>query len=390
MNSRSRILCVLNHKEPDHVPLDLAGTHVSGIHINAYRNLCTHLGIKAEDIEFSDTIQQIVIPNAEVLEKFGVDTRGIFPLCSHNWNVQGKIAGAYREYHDEWGMTHHFPVDGGYYWSLAASPLAQNDLTSQEISKYPWPAGDDPRRFAGLMERTLQFRKEGKTVLLKSLCAGLFEMGQRIRGMENFLMDLIADKKTAEILLDKILELKISYWKKAAAELGEYADIAVESDDYGTQESQLISYETFKEMIFPRLKCLVSCIKNELNKYKKNGEKSYVFFHSCGNIRPFIRDFIDIGIDIINPVHINAAGMDPVSLKKDFGKDTVFWGGGVETQNVLPRGTENDVREDVKKNLEVLMPGGGYVFNTVHNIQADVPPQNIVAMYETLMRYGRY
>ena len=123
---------------------------------------------------------------------------------------------------------------------------------------------------------------------------------------------------------------------------------------------------------------------------KPSGEKGYVFFHSCGNVRPYLGDFIDMGIDILNPVHISAAGMAPKELKRDFGKDVTFWGGGVETQNVLPNGTARQVREDVKRNVEALMPGGGFVFSTVHNIQSEVPPENVMAMWETLKNVGRY
>ena len=153
---------------------------------------------------------------------------------------------------------------------------------------------------------------------------------------------------------------------------------------------QLISNETFRELFAPRLKDLIGFIKTSLAKKKPVGEKGYIFFHSCGNIRPIIPDFIEMGIDIINPVHISATGMEPAALKRDFGSDITFWGGGVETQHVLPNGTPEEIKEDVKKNLAALMPNGGYVFNTVHNVQPDVPAENIVAMIEAMREYGQY
>ena len=115
-----------------------------------------------------------------------------------------------------------------------------------------------------------------------------------------------------------------------------------------------------------------------------------ILFHSCGNVRPVIPDFIEMGIDILNPVHVTATGMEPVQLKKDFGKEIVFWGGGVDMQHILPSGTPDQVKDDVKRNIEALAPGGGFVFNTIHNIQAEVPPQNIMAMIEALNEYGNY
>ncbi|MCF7855350.1 MAG: hypothetical protein K9N51_11180 [Candidatus Pacebacteria bacterium] len=241
-----------------------------------------------------------------------------------------------------------------------------------------------------MREKAETFRAQGKIVMLKGICAGLFEMGQRLRGMENFLCDVLTDPDSAKLVLDKFTELKLQFWEMGLDELGDVVDIVVEADDYGTQESQLISPDTFRQLMKPRLKEIFDLIKRKLAEKKPGGERGWIFFHSCGNVRPILPDFIEIGVDILNPVHVNAAGMEPTRLKNDFGSELTFWGGGVETQNVLPRGTPEDVREDVKRNLEVLMPGGGYVFNTVHNIQAEVPPENIMAMWETLDEYGTY
>jgi uroporphyrinogen decarboxylase len=390
MNSRDRIFAALEHKEADMIPCDLAGTHVTGIHVAAYRNLCSYLEIDPEPLQFTDVVQQIVMPKQEILDRFSVDTRGLFPLCSHNWNVHGSDAGDFYEYIDEWGFTYHMPRNNGRYWSLIKSPMDCVTADSVAINTYKWPAADDPRRITGLRKQAMDYRSQGKIVIMKGFCAGLFEMAQRVRGMGNFLCDLVINHDVAGILLDKLLELKKRFWAMVFKELGDVVDIVVETDDYGTQESQLISYDTFKDMIYPRLRNLIQFIKSELTEKKANGEKGYIFFHSCGNVRPFIPDFIDMGIDIINPVHVTAAGMEPAALKKDFGKYITFWGGGVDTQNILPFGTATEVCQYVKENLKLLKPGGGYVFNPVHNIQAEVPPENIIAMYETLQQYGKY
>ena len=390
MNSRQRLLTALQHKEPDRVPYDLAGCHVTGIHINAYKNLCRYLGIDPEPIVYSDIYQQAVVPNQQILERAGVDTKGLFPLCSHNWNINPTDAGDYYEHTDEWGFVQHLPRKDGHYWSLVKSPIDGMMATPEAITNHDWPIADDPERIKGLRELAETYRAEGKVVMVKSFCAGLFEMAQRVRGMENSLCDLMADKATAKTLMDKILDMKIKYWDMVLEELGDLVDIVVETDDYGTQNSQLVSYDIYKEMIHPGLKELTGFLRGKLNAKKTGGEKGYIFLHSCGNVRPFIPSFIEMGIDIINPVHISADGMAPAPLKKDFGKDITFWGGGVETQTILPTGTVQQVKEDVKRNVEALMPGGGFVFNTVHNIQGEVPPENIVAMWDALAEYGKY
>lgn len=390
MNSRQRLLTALEHQEADRVPLDLSSTHLTGIHVVAYTNLCRYLGIKPEPLIFTDVIQQLVMPSEQVLNRFDVDTRGLFPLCSHNWNIENMDVGKYFEYKDEWGLVHHFPKEKGLYWSLADSPFKQMIIEKSFIDDYNWPQCDEFNRIQGLRETASLYRKQGKAIVVKSICAGLFEMAQRLRGMENFLCDLMGEKEIAHLILDKLLEAKKRYWKMTIGEIGDLVDVFVEADDYGTQHTQLISQETYFEFFEPRLKDLIGYMKSLIFDQKKSGEKGYIFFHSCGNVHPLLPSFIDIGIDILNPVHITAQGMDPEQLKKDFGDKITFWGGGVETQDILPNGTPNQVRENVKKNVNVLKAGGGFVFNTVHNIQADVPPQNIVAMWEAIQEAGVY
>jgi uroporphyrinogen decarboxylase len=341
------------------------------------------------DTRLADTIQQVVVPDDDVLDRLQVDTRGLYPLTSHNWNVVGEDKGDYHEYLDEWGFVHHFHKDS-YWWSLVKSPLDAPMVTPEEVAAHPWPNAALPERVAGLREQALAFRQAGKIVVLKGICAGLLEMGQRLRGMENFLCDILADPAGAAAVLDAFTQQKMEFWEMALEELGDVVDIVVEADDYGTQESQLVPPETFRELFKPRYREVIGLIKKKLNEKKPEGERGWVFFHSCGNVRPILPDFIEIGIDILNPVHLNATGMDPIPLKRDFGKDITFWGGGVETQHILPHESPEVVREDVKRNLEVLMPDGGFVFNTVHNIQAEVPPENIMAMWETLQEFGRY
>jgi uroporphyrinogen decarboxylase len=383
MNSRERLLAALNQKEPDRIPFDLGSTQVTGLHVVAYDNLRQALGLPSVEVQLCDTIQGLALPDDDVIERLGVDVRGLFPLNSHNWNVHEEDGGDYWAYHDEWGITHHRPKPNGLYFSVVRVPLSDPNLTADDIKKHPWPNMADPERIAGLRELAESYRAAGYGVMLKDPFAGIFEMSQRVVGMENILIMMALRKSVAGALFDQLLELKLSFWDMALPQLADVVDVISQADDYGTQESQLISPDMFREQIKPRLKILFDRVKALAPNAKR-------FFHSCGNVRPLLPDYIEIGVEILNPVHIRARGMEPAALKREFGTDLVFWGGGVDTQGVLPNGTPQEVKDDVRRNIEALAPGGGYVFNTVHNIQADVPPQNIIAMWEALQEYGVY
>jgi uroporphyrinogen decarboxylase len=383
MNSRERLLTTLNHCEPDRAPFDLGSTQVTGIHVVAYRNLRQALELPPVKVQLCDYIQQLALPDDDVIERLGVDVRGLFPLNSHNWNVHEEDAGEYWRYHDEWDITHHRPKPDGFYYSIVQVPLGDPALSVQDIEGHPWPNMGDPQRIAGLRELAERYRVAGYGVVLKDPFAGLFEMAQRILGTENCLVMMASDKQLAGALFDKLLELKLAFWDMALSQLADVVDVVAQFDDYGTQTSQLISPRMFREQLKPRLKMLFERVKQLAPNAKR-------FFHSCGNVRPLLPDFIEIGVEILNPVHIRATGMKPTALKRDFGDALVFWGGGVDTQGVLPTGRPLEVKDDVQRNVEALASGGGFVFNTVHNIQADVPPQNIIAMWEALQEYGVY
>ncbi len=391
MDSRERLLTALAHREPDRVPFDLGGTQVSTIHLAAYRNLCRYLGIDPEPVEMADVVQQVVRPGEALLSRLEVDTRGLFPLTSHNWGFDrlDDVGDAWQHV-DEWGLTQQLKKQHGHWWSQVGFPLDGAMVDAAALATYRWPNAADLRRIEGMREQAAAIRAAGKVVVCKGLCAGMFEMAQRLRGMSNCLCDLLADPDTAGCLLDNVLRLKIEFWDMLLDELGDLVDVVAECDDYGTQQSQLISYATFKQLIAPRLRELCEFVKRKHAEKRPAGEPGYLFFHSCGNVRPYLPDFIDMGIDILNPVHVTATGMEAGTLKRDFGRDLTFWGGGVDTQNVLPNGTPEQVREDVRRNVEALMPDGGFVFATVHNIQAEVPPENVMAMWEALSEAGVY
>lgn len=386
MNSRQRLLTALEHHEPDRIPLDLGSTQVTGIHVIAYQRLRQGLGLPLAQPQLSDVIQGLALPDTDLIERLGVDVRGLFPLNSHNWNVIEKEQGDYWIYEDEWGITHRKPRPDGLYYSLWKAPLDRPELTAADIRAHHWPAMDDQNvalRIAGLRQQAEAYRQAGYAVMLKDSFAGLFEMAQRIVGMERLLVMMAEEPLLAGVLFDELVELKLSFWEKALPQLADVVDIISQADDYGTQVSQLISPVMFRRQLKPRWKVI-------FDRIRQLAPSVWLFFHSCGNVRPLIPDYIELGTQILNPIHIRAAGMDPVQLKRDFGDSLVFWGGGVDTQGVLPNGSPQEVKDDVRRNIEALGVGGGFVFNTVHNIQADVPAENLLAMFEALTEYGVY
>jgi uroporphyrinogen decarboxylase len=382
--SRQRLLAALDHQEPDRIPVDLGSTQVTGIHVAAYHKLRDLLGLSPVEPQICDVIQGLALPDPDVIQRLGVDVRGLFPLNSHNWQVNEveivdeRSGDLFWSYHDEWGITHRKHRPDGLYYSLWKAPLERPDLTPQDIASHPWPRLDDLRRIQGLRQLAESYRAAGYAVVLKDPFAGIFEMSQRIVGMENLLVMMAEGHPAAQTLFDKMVELKLGFWEMALPRLADVVDVVTQADDYGTQASQLISPRMFRQLLKP-------CWKQIFDRLRVLAPSARRFFHSCGNVCPLLPDYIEIGVEILNPVHIRATGMEPVALKRDFGDALVFWGGGVDTQGVLPYGTPQEVRDDVCRNIEALAPGGGYVFNTVHNIQADVPAENLRAMYEALL-----
>ena len=263
MTSRERVLASLAHREPDRVPFDLASTQVTGIARRAYEALREHLGLKPHDPIWLDVFQQVVVPADDMLDRLEVDTRGLFPLTSHNWHVYEQLedGGDVWVYHDEWGITQHFPKENGLWFSIVKEPLADAPPTPESVDRHPWPNAADPARTAGLRDQALAHRAAGKVVVLKGLCAGIFEMAQRIRGMQNALTDPLLYPEMSDRLYGTITDLKIQFWEMALAELGDVVDVVAENDDYGTQESQLISPDQYRRLFKSHQKRLFTTIK---------------------------------------------------------------------------------------------------------------------------------
>jgi len=382
--SRSRVEAAINHREADRVPYDLGGTILTGIHEQAYRRLRDYLGLPPAQVQIEDPIQQLARVDEDVKQRFKVDVYGINPgkargVSRPPWSEEG-----YDKLVDEWGIEWWKPQEGGFYYDMRRHPLA-NVETVQELKKYKFPDPLDPGRYEGmaLQADQLMNRRQLAYVLGRN-APGIFEIALWMRGFENFYCDMVANRELAEALLDIICEIKMNYWARALELVGPNVMMVSEADDLASQGACLISPALYRQMLKPYHKKLFSYIKTQARVPVK------IFYHSCGAVAPLLPDLIEAGIDILNPVQVSAAGMDTRELKRQFGRDLTFYGGGVDTQQVLPRGTAAQVREEVRRRIEDLAPGGGFIFNTVHNIQADVPPENIIAMWEAVQEFGVY
>jgi len=382
MSSRERILESINHKEPDRVPIDLGGFQ-TGIHKSAYKDLLDHLGLE-EKIEILDPVQQLARPSEAILQKFHVDTRYV---CAHGPDsfkggieINERGGRCWHNLKDEFGIVWSMPADQMLYMDISHHPLA--DATIKDIESYPFPKGDDSTRFSGLREQALKIREETDYAICTGISGVVYEFCWYMRGLEQWFIDMIEQPQFCEALLDKTMKYWMDFHTGFMEAVGDIVDVVMIGDDLAGQNGPLFRTDFYRSIVKPRQKKLVQHIKSMTS--------AKIWYHTCGNCSPLIPELIDNGIDILNPVQTSATGMDPKELKNKFDKDIVFWGGGCDSQHILPFKTAQDVKEDVKKNIKIFKPGGGYVFNNIHNIQAGVPAENIAALYEAAYEYGFY
>jgi len=382
MTSRERVLTTLNHEIPDRVPIDFGGNQ-TGIHKNAYRNLVRYLGLE-EEIRIMDDVQQLARPSERVLERFRVDTRYVAAGPASTW--KGGIVRAERDgriWHDltdEFGVRWSMPDDQPLYMDITLNPLA--DATIKDVRDYAWPKGDDPGRFAGLRDRALRIRNDTPYAVVSGISGVIYEFGWYLRGLERWFCELLTDPEFCEAVLDQMLKYWLDWFRLFLDEVGDIVDVIMIGDDLAGQDGPLFHPEIYRRLVKPRHKRLV--------RYIRSRTRAKIWYHTCGSCLAHIPDLIDNGIHILNPVQLGARQMDPAELKRRFGRDLVFWGGGCDAQHVLPRGAPSDIVDNVRRNLAAFMPGGGYVFTGIHNIQGDVPPENIVALFDTAYEHGFY
>ncbi|MFC2123172.1 uroporphyrinogen decarboxylase family protein [Bacteroidota bacterium] len=382
MTHRERFLIALNHQEPDRVPIDLGGFQ-TGIHKNAYRALIEHLGFEEEMIML-DPVQQIVKPSEAVLEKFHVDVRYITahgPDSFYGGIKQNERNGRFwHDLKDEFGVIWSMPDDQQLYMDISYHPLANAGL--DDVEKYPFPDGTDRSRFSGVRETARTLREETDYAISTGIGGVVYEYCWYMRGLEQWFTDMLTDQSFCEALIDQTLFYWKNYYTGFMEAIGDMVDIVMIGDDLAGQNGPLFSPDFYKAVVKPRQK--------ELVRHIRSLTEAKIWYHTCGSCIDLLPELLDNGIDILNPVQTSALNMDPVQLKKQFGDRVVFWGGGIDSQHTLPFASPDGVREEVRRNLEIFKPGGGYVFNNIHNIQSGVPAENIIAMYEAAYEYGFY
>lgn len=390
MNSAERLGRALAHQEADRVPYDLAGTTVTSISNIGYANIMEYRGWSPEydPQEVVDTVSQIIIPPEEMLQRLEVDVRRVGAPRVFDYEqrlaVKGRDSYFTDNYDCDWEM-----LDGkDFYFNQTRHPLQEYEELEDCLDKAVIPDLQMRREeLYSLFDRQVAKNPEA-ALIADRCCAGLTEMFLRLRGYEKGYMDLAAEPEAAQELLETFAEHKMQYWGIVAdyiveRGLEERFLVAAECDDLGTQQSTLVSPRMLREMVFPVMKRYMGYIRDRMPWIK-------IFFHSCGAIKPLIPDLIECGVDILNPLQYTASGMDLAEIKREFGSQLVFWGGGVDTQNVLSRGTPQEVSDEVRRNLDIMAPGGGYVFVPVHNIQQEVPAENFWAMWQAWKEYGKY
>ncbi|TYB94763.1 MAG: methyltransferase [Kosmotoga sp.] len=403
MTSRERVLTALDHKEPDRVPIDLGGMRSTGIHAIAYKNLKNFLKCRNKTVKIYDVFQQLALVEDNIRKRIHGDVVEL-----------KRLDGGFGTKINSWKKFQMFPDNGDYYVPGDFNPEEQGDgslvVKNNNRVVASMPKGGyyfDGRYFplSGITERSkidevlnnsiskeeLDFlenqangiRQNTDCAIMGSFGGNFLEAGHGYYGYQEFMERIITDRNVVEYFLNKLEEKYLEDLEKYLDRVGEYLDLIVLGDDYGTQENAQISPQMFRNLFKPHMKALCDFIK-------KRNKNIHIFLHSCGSVIKLIPDFIDAGIEVLNPVQTNARGMDPSILKKEFGKELTFWGGGCDTQHVLPFGSIEELEDDVKKRMDIFAPDGGLVFAAIHNIQKEVSPEKIVSLYDNAYDFGSY
>lgn len=411
MNSRQRILASIDHQEPDRLPVDLGATPSSGISAIAFDILLRILPIKDKRNWVYDVVQQVAQPSDEFLDYFSIDTIDLgrtFNQDDNDWydytlpnnsiaqqpvwfKPEVQIDGSALVFKNGEAIAAMpasafsydqiiFPFLDGYPSSFGANlDEAMGRVHWSALAHSPWDHANEEDFWDKLRTKAIELRERSDRAIVLSAGCNLFEWGTFLRRLDNFLMDLILDPKGVERLLDALMERHLNSLEKICASVGDVVDIIRLGDDLGMNNGPLMGPDTYRKLFKPRHTILCDYIKKHSN--------MRTFLHSCGSIYKLIPDLIDAGFEIINPVQTNSKDMLPERLKKEFGTQITFWGGGADTRSVLNSGTPQEVMDHVRSNIEILAPGGGFIFNTIHNILPDVPPENILAMFNAIDSY---
>lgn len=376
LTSRERFILALNHQEPDRVPIDLGSIASTIRTIDAYDRLKSHLGL-ALNKKIRHFADEHIIPDEEIIQAFHVDTMYIRLNVPKSW--QRIRLDAYTVV-DEWGVpwSKH---PGSYYTFPVDHPMKTADL--EEIEKFPWPDPDEPSRYEGLREKAKYlFTKTNYALVADGLTGvGIFDMTWHLRGMENIFLDMLIHPEFTQALCERLTDYYVRVYRNYMQAVGDFVQMVMYYEDLSGQDGPLISPQLYRKYIKPGHQKIFKTIKEYT--------EAKICVHTCGSVYAFLDDYVELGVDVLNPVQISARDMDPERLKAKYGAVLSFHG-GIDTQRFLPRATPAEVREEVRRMIKILGPGGGYLFTSCHSIQPDVSPENIVALFAAAYEYGKY
>ncbi len=374
MTPRECFHASMNHQKPDRLLLDM-GKHIGSIHRRAYVKLRDYLGddsLQNENV-ILDRMAQTVVPDEALLQRFDIDFRWLVP----NW-VQVDERSDVPGYIDMWGVPYKATEDWDH---CVVDGAPMREATLDNIDDFKWPDPNDPAQFKGLREKARDLYENTDYVIgADAIKAGVLMNALQMRGYDKFFMDLILDKGFAEGLMDRILATLKEMWSRYMEEVGEYVQIAYVTDDLGSQKSLLISPDLFREMLKPRMK--------ELHDHIKSLADVKLMFHTDGAVSPLLDDFLEMNVDILNPVQTSVNGLeDTFALKQAYG-DRLSFHGAIDVQQMMPNATPDELKQEIAKRIYDLGRNGGYILAPCHNLGHDISPENVVTLFETARELG--
>ena len=381
MTSRERVQTVLNYGVPDRVPIIIGVSNATGIKINPYRGIKKIMGIESEDRYIYDWPELgATLPDERVMQRLHSDARGILDRFPKEVYERNQSRPEHSPFFDDWGNGQKEIGPDNWFPGIHPIPDAK---TFEDLDAYPWPNMDDPYRTAHVREQALKMNEENQYAILGTPWLMFpFERAIGLQGMEKFLLNMATEQDFAQELLNRINRICMINMGHFLDQCGDMIDMIKIGDDLGTQENLMISPRMYRKMLKPLHAEMIELIKQKT--------KAKVFFHTDGDVFNLIDDFIEIGVDVLNPIQTSAGRMSNLEeLKRKYDKRIIFCG-AIDTQKILPHGSIEDVKQEVKRVMNILGKGGGYMVATVHTVMNEVPAENVLAMVDAVIEYGNY